>query len=113
MLHKAETRQSKRPQRARDLPIVTAVHWQGAPSSRYLCVYTHVRVFWAFPSFPRLPPLSFLSKSAPKNHGKEPFPASEDAGTLRHTADRVSHWLFYDSMLWTLTTRVYTCCNGR
>lgn len=101
MLHKAEPRQSKRPHRARDLPTVTAVHWQGAlHHAMCVCIYSCVCVL-GIPKLSQTPSLSFLSKSAPKNSGKDPFPASEDAGTLRHTTDRASRWLFM------------TRCSGR
>lgn len=50
-------------------------------------MYTGVCVL-GIPKLSQTPSLSFLSKSAPKNHGKDPFPASEDAGTLHHAADR-------------------------
>lgn len=58
-----------------------------------MCAHTCACVLGISKLF-QTPSLSFLSKSDIKISGKDTFPASEDAGTLQHTADRASSWLF-------------------
>lgn len=74
-----------------------------------VCVNPHVRVFWAFPSFPRLPPYPSSLKVPQRILGRilsqrlkmlVPF-------STRQTGRLVS-LAFYDTMPWTFPTRIYT-----